>query len=373
MGLPVQEQIKWWSAALLVLAFFIWMMGNTLLPFMAGAAIAYFLDPLADKLEAKGASRTVATTVVMLGAIAVLIVFLLALIPLFGQQIQALSQLLPGYAAKATEWAIEAIPAMSNESSAVRKAIALVETNLKEGVGAIARNLLTSSMAVFEFLMLIVVAPVVAFYLLLDWDRMIATIDGWLPREHAPVIRSIAGQVDDVMHGFLHGQMSVCLILGVFYAVGLELVGLDFGIVVGFIGGLLSFIPFVGAALGGILAVGLGAFQFLVSTSPEGLPITPEPGLLALIALIFVAGQVLEGYVLTPRLVGNSVGLHPVWLMFSLSAFGALFGFVGLLVAVPAAASIGVLLRFGLAQYQSGRLYRGPEAFEPTDAGDESG
>jgi predicted PurR-regulated permease PerM len=184
--------------------------------------------------------------------------------------------------------------------------------------------------------------------MLLDWDRMIARIDALLPRDHAPVIRRLASEIDQTLAAFIRGMGTVCLILGTYYAVALMLVGLQFGLVVGFIAGLVTFIPYLGALIGGALAIGLALFQFWGDWLSIGL-----------VAGIFVVGQVIEGNILTPKLVGGSVGLHPVWLLLALSVFGALFGFVGMLVAVPVAAALGVVARFGVDQYLDSRLYRG--------------
>jgi predicted PurR-regulated permease PerM len=204
-----------------------------------------------------------------------------------------------------------------------------------------------------NILILLVIVPVVAVYLLYDWDHMVAEIDNLLPRDHAPVIRSLAGQIDNTLASFIRGMGTVCLILGSYYAVALMLVGLQFGLVVGAIAGLITFIPYVGSIVGGVLAVGLALFQFWGDWLSVGL-----------VAAVFVSGQVIEGNFLTPKLVGSSVGLHPVWLIFALSAFGALFGFVGMLVAVPVAASLGVIARFALEQYRESRLYRGLESID---------
>src|SRR5690606_30780702 len=187
--------------------------------------------------------------------------------------------------------------------------------------GKLASGLLSSALSVINAVVFIVVVPVVAFYLLLDWDSMVAKVDGWLPRDHAPVVRRLAGDIDRVLAGFVRGQVSVCLILGTFYSVALMAAGLDFGLIVGAIAGLITFIPYVGALIGGALAIGLALFQFWGDWLQIGL-----------VAGIFAVGQFLEGNVITPRLVGKSVGLHPVWLLFALSAFGTLFGFVGMLV-----------------------------------------
>jgi predicted PurR-regulated permease PerM len=201
---------------------------------------------------------------------------------------------------------------------------------------------------VVNVIVFLVVVPVVAFYMLMDWDHMVARIDHLLPRDHAPVIRRLAGEIDRTLASFVRGQGTVCLILGTFYAVALMVVGLQFGLVVGLIAGLLTFIPYVGALVGGALSVGLALFQFW-----------GDWWLIVAVAAIFQVGQMVEGNILTPKLVGSSVGLHPVTLIFALSAFGTLFGFVGMLVAVPVAAAIGVLVRFALEQYQQGLLYRG--------------
>jgi predicted PurR-regulated permease PerM len=199
---------------------------------------------------------------------------------------------------------------------------------------------------------------VVAFYLLLDWDHMIARIDSLLPRDHAPTVRRLAGEIDAALSAFVRGQLSVCLVLGIYYSAALMMAGLQFGLVVGAIAGAITFIPYVGAIIGGALAIGLALFQFWGDWLQIGI-----------IAAIFALGQFMEGNVLTPKLVGKSVGLHPVWLLFALSAFGTLFGFVGMLVAVPVAAALGVLTRFAIAQYHGSSLYVGFVGRIPEDEG----
>jgi predicted PurR-regulated permease PerM len=203
-------------------------------------------------------------------------------------------------------------------------------------------------MAIVNVLSLLVVTPIVAFYLLLDWDQIVAKVDGWLPRDHAEEIRIIGRDINTAMAGFIRGQGTVCLLLGVFYAIGLSLLGLKFGLAIGLGAGLLSFIPYVGAIIGGVLAIGVGLVQFW-----------PDYGLVLAVIAVFAAGQFIEGNFLSPKLVGGSIGLHPVWLMFALFAFGYLFGFVGLLLAVPLAAAAGVFVRYGLSQYLKSKFYRG--------------
>jgi predicted PurR-regulated permease PerM len=196
-----------------------------------------------------------------------------------------------------------------------------------------------------------VVTPVVAFYLLLDYDRIVAKVDGFVPVRNKAVVRRLAGEIDTAIAGFIRGQALVCLLLGLWYGIGLSLIGVNFGLLIGIISGFLSFIPYVGSLSGLVLALGVAIVQFL----PEWVPIV-------LTLVVFATGQFLEGNILAPKLVGQSVGLHPVWLMFALFAFGSLFGFVGLLLAVPLAAAIGVLVRYGLEQYMRSPLYSGVPA-----------
>ncbi len=185
-----------------------------------------------------------------------------------------------------------------------------------------------------------VVTPVVAFYLIYDWHRMIRTVDSWVPLQQRETVRQLAREIDAAIAGFVRGQTAVCLILGSFYAVALTLSGLNFGLLIGLISGLITFIPYVGSMTGLILALGVAVAQFW-----------PDYSSILMVLGIFLVGQFLEGNLLAPKLVGESVGLHPVWLIFALLAFGYLFGFVGLLVAVPLAATIGVLARFALQRY----------------------
>jgi predicted PurR-regulated permease PerM len=203
-------------------------------------------------------------------------------------------------------------------------------------------------MALVSVVSLFVVTPVVAFYMLLDWDRMVAVIDSWVPRDHVGTVRAIARDINTATAGFVRGQGTLCLVLGAMYATGLTLTGLNFAILIGLFAGLISFIPYVGSLTGLVLAVGVAFVQFW-----------PDWTMIVAVAVVFFIGQFIEGNILQPRLVGKSVGLHPVWLMFALFAFGALFGFVGLLIAVPASAAVAVLVRFAIARYLESPLYKG--------------
>jgi predicted PurR-regulated permease PerM len=235
-----------------------------------------------------------------------------------------------------------------DESSTIRQQLISIGETIQSKGGELVNGVLYSALGLINVIVLLFVVPVVAFYLLLDWDNMTAKINEMLPRDHAPVVRRLASQIDNTLASFIRGQGTVCLILGTYYAIALMVAGLNFGLVVGFVAGLISFIPYIGALIGGALAIGLALFQFWGDWVSIGI-----------VGGIFMVGQFLEGNILTPKLVGNSIGLHPVWLLFALSVFGSLFGFVGMLVAVPVAAMIGVLARYGIEQYMNSPLYRG--------------
>lgn len=348
MALPVRQQVTYWSIATAVFLFLLWALGSVILPFLVGAAIAYFLDPVADRLERLGLSRVLATVVIFVFLLGVVTVALLVIIPLLIQQTNDLIQSAPDLFNQLRTWLTERFPQVMDGESPLRQSLMSIGETIQARGGELLQQLLTSAAGVVNVLVFLVVVPVVAFYMLLDWDRLIASIDALLPRDHADTIRMLAGQIDRTLASFIRGQGTVCLILGTFYAVALMVVGLQFGLVVGLIAGLLTFIPYVGALVGGALSVGLALFQFW-----------GDWWLIVAVAAIFQVGQMVEGNILTPKLVGSSVGLHPVWLIFALSAFGTLFGFVGMLVAVPVAAAIGVLVRFAIQQYQAGLLYKG--------------
>lgn len=343
--------MKYWGAASVLLALSLWFLGDVILPFVLGGAVAYFLDPVADRLEEMGASRGLATAIIAVVAVLAFVVLSLLVVPMLIEQAIALFNTAPKLAHDLQVFLTERFPSLMDENSTLRHSLTAVGEKVQERGGQLLEAVLSSAYSIINIVLLFVIVPVVAVYLLYDWDRMIAAVDDMLPRDHAPVIRKLAGEIDGTLAAFIRGMGTVCLILGTYYAVALMAVGLQFGLVVGFIAGALTFIPYVGAILGGALAIGLGLFQFWGEWISLGL-----------VAAIFALGQVIEGNVLTPRLVGSSVGLHPVWLIFALSVFGSLFGFVGMLVAVPLAAAIGVLARFFAGRYRESRLYRGLSA-----------
>ena len=341
-----ERQVFWllFLAGFLVL---IYVLRDVLLPFVAGMAVAYLLDPVVDRLERFKVSRTLGTTIVVLAFFVVTIGLMLLLLPLLQTQVEQFAKSVPTYVELIRERVgpkVQEMLAGFDEESAVNKLPDLAG-NALTWIGNIFGKLLSGGAWLANVLSILVITPIVSFYLLRDWDRMVETIDGWLPREQAPTIREQMRAIDRTLAAFVRGQGTVCLVLGVFYAIGLSLAGLDFGLVIGLFAGLISFVPFVGSTLGAILSVGLAFAQF-DSWQP-----------VAIVAGVFVAGQLIEGNFLTPNLVGDAVGLHPVWVIFALLAGGALFGFLGVLLAVPVAAVIGVLTRFALEHYLASPLH----------------
>lgn len=341
-----------WTAMFLLVSGGLYLLQTVLLPFVAGAAIAYFLDPIADWLERHGFSRVMATVLITSLFLVVIIGILLLLLPALQAEIIGFINRVPVYAQAISE---RLKPVLMHVATILPESQVQQLTDGASGmvgnafgwVFGVLRRLLSGGFALVNMLSLLVISPVVAFYLLRDWDKMVAHIADLLPRRHAQTIQSLAQEADVVVAGFVRGQAIVCVVLGTFYAVGLSLVGLDLGLVVGLGAGLISFIPYVGTILGFLVSIGLAFAQFSEAT------------LISLTAGIFILGQFLEGNFLSPWLVGNRVGLHPVWMIFSLLAGGTLFGFVGILLAIPVAAVLGVLVRFFLGRYQNSVLYRG--------------
>lgn len=345
--------ILFWLAAALVFGLLLWMFSGVLLPFVAGMALAYLLDPVADRLERWGLSRTLATVLILVLFVLVAVTLIIVLVPILGNQLAGFVAKLPDYVNRLQAFVnshagSRIVQALRVSPDDVKGSFGEIMNQGAAWIGSIMTGLWNGGQALMSVASLLVVTPVVAFYMLLDWDRMVATVDSWLPRDHQATIRRLASEMDEGVSNFVRGQVSVSALLGAFYAIGLTLTGLNFGLLIGLFAGLISFIPYVGSIIGGLLAIGVAVVQFW-----------PEWTSVVLVATVFAVGQFIEGNILQPKLIGESVGLHPVWLMFALFAFGALFGFVGMLVAVPAATAISVVTRFMLAQYLASPLYRG--------------
>jgi predicted PurR-regulated permease PerM len=358
----LRRQAFFWLGAFVVFVVFLMVFSSILLPFVAGMALAYFLDPIADWLERRGLSRMMASVMILVSFVLLFALSLIIIIPLIVAQASEFISRIPQYISSLQQLIAGAdtnlLPGwVSAQIDTVKENFSKLLTEGAGFIGTLLTQIWNSGKSLVDVISLLVVTPVVAFYLLLDWDRMIEKVDSWIPRDHVATVRQIARDMDSTIAGFIRGQGSLCLILGVYYAVGLSLVGLNFGLLIGFFAGAISFIPYVGSMIGLVLAVGVALVQFL-----------PDYVNVILVLAVFFSGQFIEGNILQPKLVGSSVGLHPVWLMFALFAFGVLFGFVGLLVAVPAAAAVGVLVRFALSRYLESDLYHGRAANLPWDA-----
>jgi predicted PurR-regulated permease PerM len=354
--MTAQQQLRYWLIGLLIGCVLIYLLREVLAPFVAGIGVAYLLDPLADRLERWKFPRWLAALVVLTLFFVAFVLLVLLVVPLLNSQVIGLVQAITGYLAESreaiTQYAMALVERFDLQGGEqIKEALGGFAKDAVNIVGKLLAEVWQGGLALVSLLSLLVITPVVAFYLLRDFDRIVETVDGWLPRQHAPTIRRLVGEIDQRLAGFVRGQGSVCLVLGAFYAIGLSLAGLDFGLVIGLISGVLSFIPFVGSAIGLLLSMITAVTQFW-----------PDLLRIAVVLGVFVVGQFLEGNVLTPRLVGDRVGLHPVWVMFALLAGGALAGFVGVLLAVPIAAAAGVLIRFFMSQYLGSRLYdHGPK------------
>ncbi|AEG03741.1 AI-2E family transporter [Sinorhizobium meliloti WSM1022] len=351
MGL--QRQIFFWLLVLVGFIAFLLVFSSILLPFLAGMALAYFLDPVADRLERLGLSRLMATIAILVAFVVVLALSLMIIVPLVVTQAAEFIQKMPGYITRLQEFLTDSQSTLlpdwlAGQMTTIKQNSAKLLEQGASFLGTLFQQIWNSGLALLNILSLFVITPVVAFYLLLDWDRMVDRVDSWIPRDYVEVVRQIARDMNTTIAGFVRGQGSLCLILGLYYGIGLTMVGLNFGLLIGLFAGMISFIPYVGSLVGLVLALGVALVQFW-----------PDYVWILLVLAVFFSGQFLEGNILQPKLVGKSVGLHPVWLMFALLAFGALFGFVGLLVAVPAAAAIGVLVRFGIQRYLDSDLYHG--------------
>ncbi len=364
--MTTQQKSVAWLLILVAAGLFLYVLRPILLPFVAAMGVAYCLDPVCDRLEARGLSRGMATSVVTLMFFIIVIILGAMGGPVLVGEIAELIERIPRYAEAVRIKAqplLEMLAVEFGDASIrdVGKGATQYAGTAISWISKAFGQLLGGLGAVANLLSLVIITPIIAFYLLRDWDRMIAKLDSWLPRAQADTVRGLAREIDEILAGFARGQALVCLSLGLFYGIGLTLVGLDFGFIVGLFTGLVSFIPYFGMLIGAALGFGIALAQF-DSFGPVGL-----------VALVFVIGQVIEGNFLTPKLVGGRVKLHEVTIIFALMAGGSLFEFVGILLAVPVAATLGVLLRFTMAQYLDSRLYREGEPVimvEPDDKPD---
>jgi predicted PurR-regulated permease PerM len=348
----VGRQTVFWLLAVLAIGGLLWLLSEILFPFVCGMAVAYLLDPVANRLERIGMGRTVAALIIVGLFLLAFVLLLVVVVPFLATQLVALIDNIPGYVQRVQQMLADPSrpwhKLLGESFGGSDKAVGdLVSQGLGWGT-TVLKSVWVRGEALLSLFSLVVITPVVAFYLICDWRRVVATVDGWVPLAQRETVRRLAREIDAAVSAVVRGQLAVCAILGLFYAVALALTGLHFGLLIGIISGLISFIPFIGSMTGLVLAVGVAVAQFF-----------PQWSWIIVVLGIFLVGQFIEGYVLQPMLIGQTVGIHPVWLMFAILAFGYVFGFVGLLLAVPLAATVSVMARFVLGRYRESAFYTG--------------
>lgn len=345
------QKLLIWGVAFALFFVAVYVLRDVLLPFVAGITIAYFLDPVTTFLQKKTRSRAIALSVVCSVLILLLLLCFFIIVPIVQKQLGIFLSNLPAYAGllwkRIEPYLVELKRLFPDQTDNLQQTVSEhLSGGMKLLLGTV-KKVLSGSMAFINLLSVLLITPVVAFYLLRDWNKFCEAVKVLLPREEARTIRKLLAEMNDIISGFVRGQATVCLCLGIFYAVGLTLCGLDLGLLIGLGIGVLSFIPYVGSTIGLVSSVGLSLVQYNDWKHTVA------------VLVVFLTGQMLEGNVLTPKLVGKKVGLHPVWVMFALLAGASLFGFLGVLIAVPTAAIIGVLVRFSIQKYKESALYLG--------------
>jgi predicted PurR-regulated permease PerM len=349
-----RTQLIWWGVAVLVAAALLWSVGGALAPYFTAAVLAYLLTPIVDRMERLGLGRVLPSLLVVGVVVVVLVGVVVAGVPLIYQQAEAFVMALPDYIETILEWLDEQAPAAVTDGAMTRDALTAAEEAVQEHGATVVAGLLAQTLRIIDVVVFLVILPIVTFFLILSWHEMIAAIDGLLPRRQAATIRRIARDMDAVLGGFVRGQFIVALIMTVYYSAALTATGLSYALAVGVVAGIGTLVPIVGATVGAVLAIGIALFQFW-----------GEWGAILLVAGVYFGGQLVESNIITPRLVGQHVNLHPVWLLLAFSVFATLFGFVGILVAVPVAAVLGVLVRFAVERYRESDLHAGVPEEDP--------
>jgi len=355
MAVPLKTQITFWCGASALFLLFVWVFKAVLTPFVLGIAVAYLLNPLVKRFATTGIKRTTSTILILSVFFIAVTAILIVVAPIIAKESKDLIEALPGYMDKLfiliepyKEWIQVNIGA---------DYVADSKTFLKENIskilsvsGGIAGGIAAGGQAVLGMLTTIVLTPLVAFFMMKEWPAVTDWVEELIPRQHEKMVQKLIKDIDLKLAGFIRGQLTVAFLLGVIYAIALTIAGLNYGFLIGITAGLLSIIPLVGSTLGLIVSVAVAWFQ------------AGDIEYVGIIAAIFVVGQIVEGNILSPKLLGDSVGLHPLWILFALMAGGSLFGIVGMLIGVPVAAVIGVLTSFGIAQYKNSAFYKKPIA-----------
>jgi predicted PurR-regulated permease PerM len=348
-----EKPFQFWAFVAIATVLALWLFHPILAPFVVGFVVAYLLNPVVAKMERHNIPRWASSLLILGLFFLIVIIGLLVAIPLLIHEMIDFIQLLPVAFVHAQEWLSQTFPTIEIPRSF--EDVKNLDTSvLSERMGSvldvgknILGNVFQSGLAIVGFVTFMALMPIVAFYLLIDWGRLGNKVNDLIPQKNSKRIKSVLSEIDQSMAGFIRGQLMVCLILGGFYAIALTFMGLQYGFFIGIASGLLSIIPYVGSIFGLVASVGTAFYQFGGWEYP----------LIAFV--IFAAGQLVEGNYLTPKLVGNSIGLHPLWVIFALLAGSMLLGFLGLVIAVPVAAILAVLIRHAIADYKDSSYYKG--------------
>lgn len=351
MAVPLNIQMKFWAGAAALFVTFIWIFKSVLMPFVLGIVIAYLLNPLVKRFSTRGIKRTTSTILILVVFFVLMTLLVVFTAPIIAKESKDLIAALPGYMDQLfvliepyKEWI---------KANIGGDYIAESKTFLKENMskilsvsGGIAGGIAAGGQAVLGLLTTLVLTPLVAFFMMKEWPAITGWVEGLIPRQHEKMVQDLITQIDKKLAGFIRGQLTVAFLLGLIYAVALTVADLNYGFLIGITAGLLSIIPLVGSTLGLIVSVAVAWFQ------------AGTIEYVSIIAAIFVVGQIIEGNILSPKLLGDSVGLHPLWILFALMAGGSLFGILGMLLAVPVAAVVGVFASFGIMQYKKSAFYK---------------
>jgi predicted PurR-regulated permease PerM len=350
-ALPGPRQTAFWLMVAAGIILLLWLLRGMLLPFVSGMAMAYVAAPIADRLQRLGVPRSVATLLVLGIVVGVIVLVLVLLLPMLVNQATQLIEQGPHYFDLIRHRVLPQLTSLAarvggpREIAEVQKAVKGYTGDISGWVVGLLGQVWTGGVVIADILYVMLLTPLVAFYFLRDWHVMVGKIASWLPRRYAGALRGLAREIDEILAGFIRGQAIVCLIFAVYYSVALSLAGLDFAIVIGTAAGVLTFIPYLGAIVGLLASLIVAFGQFT------------DHDRVAIVAGVYILGHLVESNLVTPTLVGDKVKLHPVWIIFALMAGGALFGFTGVLLAVPVAAVIGVVVRFALRQYLASGFY----------------
>ena len=348
-----EKSFQFWIFFFAAIVAFVWLFHPILAPFIVGFAVAYLLNPIVVKLQKKNIPRWLSSLVILGLFFIILIVALLLAIPVLVREMVDFIKLLPVAYRNGQEWVADTFPTI--EIPRTLEDVREMDTDIvSERLGPVVEfsknllgNLFKSGIAIIGFISFMALMPIIAFYLLIDWSRLVDKIYSLMPKKNAGRIDTMLSEIDQSLAGFIRGQLTVCFILGTFYAIALTLLGLNYGFFVGVAAGVLTIIPYIGSIFGLVASVGLAFYQF----GGWGYPLAAF--------IIFIAGQLVEGNYLTPKLVGNSIGLHPLWVIFALMAGGMLLGILGMIIAIPVAAILSVLIRHATDIYKKSAYYKG--------------